>query len=431
MPPGSAKSSYASVLFPSWYIGKHPGKNIIAVSHTTRLAERFGRQVRNLVKEPAYQELWGDILSSDSKAAGRWATSEGGEYYAAGAGSAIVGFRADIAILDDVVAGREAADSLLARNKLYEWYISDCWSRLKPTGAVVIIMQRWHDDDLAGRLLADADKGGETWEVIKFPMEAEEDDILGRSQGELLWPEHFTEAMLAQAKRDTRAWLALYQQRPRPEVGGEFLRDWIEYYKNAPSMQQLNRYIFVDPANSKKITQDADFTAIWVVGLGHDENIYILDIVRDRLNLTERTELLFDLHRKWRPLDVIYESYGMQADIDHIKSSQEMEQYRFKVTPIGGSLKKQDRIRRLIPLFESHRLWFPRTLNRTGTDNVMRDLIHEFVEEEYLPFPATIRHDDMLDALSRLLDVHLRWPGKVVSIAPDSRVGSHSGWMGS
>lgn len=404
MPPGSAKSTYASILFPAWYIGRHPDRSIIHASHTTELAERWGRRIRNMAGEPRYQRLFPDAaLASDSQAAGRWATTVGGEYYAAGAGSAIVGFRADLGIIDDPIAGREQADSERERGKIKEWYRADFATRLKPGGAIVLIMQRWHEDDLAGWLLAEQEKGGERWDVVRLRMEAGSDDPLGRAPGEPLWPEWYTDDMRAQAKRDARTWLALYQQEPRPESGGEFHKNWMQRYKTKPT-SGLNKYILVDPASEKKKT--SDYTAIFVVGLAADQNYYVLDFVRDRLSLTQRADLLFRLHREHRPLAVGYERYGMQADIEHMRDRMEREQYRFPIVELGGQLKKEDRIRRMIPLFERGRMWFPERLTYTQHDGQQRELVRDFIEDELAPFPVG-RHDDMLDCLARITDREL------------------------
>jgi predicted phage terminase large subunit-like protein len=404
MPPGSAKSTYGSVAFPAWFLGRNPALQTLACSHTTELAERFGRRVRNLIADPEYGTIFPECrLADDSQAAGRWATSDGGEYYAAGVGSAVVGFRADVIVMDDPVAGREAADSEREREKTWEWYKSDVRTRLKPGGAIVLIMQRWRDDDLAGQLLKDAEAGGEQWTVVRLPMEAEENDPLGRAVGEPLWPEWYKDADVAQAKRDARNWLALYQQRPRPASGAEFKREWLRYYKAKPT-DGLNKYILVDPASEKK--KNSDYTAAWVLGLGRDGNIYALDFVRDRLSLTERADLVFKWHREYRPIRVGYEKYGMQADIEHIKDRQEREQYRFPVVELGGQLKKEDRIRRLIPRFENAQLWLPESLHRTDHAGNVRDLIHDLIEEEYAPFPVGL-HDDAMDALARIEDPDL------------------------
>jgi predicted phage terminase large subunit-like protein len=145
--------------------------------------------------------------------------------------------------------------------------------------------------------------------------------------------------------------------------------------------------------------------------LGQDDNIYVLDIVRDRLNLTERCSEVMRLHRKWKPRDVRYEKYGMMADIDHIKFIQGQQNYRFSISEVGGQTAKNDRIRRLVPYFEEGRVWFPKSLHRTLHDGITRELVNEFIEQELLAFPVG-RHDDMLDALARLVepDLPLTWP---------------------
>ena len=429
MPPGSAKSTYASVVFPSWYLGRNPQNSIIHGSHTTELAERWGRRIRNLIAEPMYSNIFPAVEpAQDSQAAGRWALSNGGEYYAAGCGSAIVGFRADLGIIDDPIAGREQADSEREREKIKEWFRSDFQTRLKPNGAIVLIMQRWHEDDLAGWLLSEQEKGGEKWEVVKLKMEAEPNDPLGREEGEALWPEWYTQDMRDQAKRDPRTWLALYQQEPRPESGGEFKKEWVQSYKNAPTTG-LNVYILADPANEKKKTND--YTAAFVVGLAKDQNYYILDMVRDRLGLTERADLLFKWHRKWKPAAVGYEKYSMQADVEHMRDRMEREQYRFVITELGGTLAKNDRIRRLIPLFEKSRVWFPQTLNYTQHTRQVTDLVRDFIEEEFAPFPVG-RHDDMMDCLARIVDPMLNavFPKESRESKPAPTYRDANAWMG-
>jgi len=174
---------------------------------------------------------------------------------------------------------------------------------------------------------------------------------------------------------------------------------------------------------------------MWVVGLGHDQNYYCLDMVRDRLSLQERTKRLFELHRKWRPYEVRYEKYGIQADIEHIKSVQESENYRFDLKEVGGQVKKDDRIGRLIPIFEQGRIYLPKTLYTTDWQKTVVDLVRSFIEEEFAPFPVGL-HKDMLDALARICepDMPLVWPKEssstVESVRPVRRSSSGSAWMG-
>jgi predicted phage terminase large subunit-like protein len=171
----------------------------------------------------------------------------------------------------------------------------------------------------------------------------------------------------------------------------------------------LNKYIFIDPANSKKKT--SDYTAMVVWGLGEDRNYYLLDMVRDRLSLTERGDHLFNLHKKWRPLDVGYEGYGMQADIDYMRDRMSRENYHFNITPLGGKLAKPDRIGRLIPPFEEGRIYFPHSLFKTDYEGKYQDLIDIFLTQEYDAYPVST-HDDMLDAMARITDedFNIVWP---------------------
>lgn len=401
MPPGSAKSSYGSVAFPAWYLGRYPNRCVIAASHTQELAERFGKRVRNIVGSREHAMVFPEAgLSADSTAAGRWDTSRGGEYFAAGVGGSVTGRRADLAIIDDPVKSREDADSQTIREKQWAWWRDDMSTRLKPGAAVVLIMTRWHEDDLAGRMLQDMRDSGLRVKVISLPMEAREGDPLGRAPGEMLWPEWFTQQMIDQAKREPRTWSALYQQEPRPIGGGEFRREWINHWINPPATG--SKVIVVDPS-SGKYKDRGDYTSMWVVGPGQDGNLYIVDGIRDRLNLTERSNALFDLVRKWKPALVGYEQYGLQADIEFIRTEQERQQHRFRIVELGGGIKKEDRVRRLIPLFETGRMWFPKSLQKVCSDGVSRDLVGDFIEQEYLSFPVAA-HDDAIDCLARICD---------------------------
>jgi predicted phage terminase large subunit-like protein len=177
-----------------------------------------------------------------------------------------------------------------------------------------------------------------------------------------------------------------------------FKRDWLRFWKAEP---EGNKYMLVDAASEKK--QGSDYTAIWVVALGEDGNYYAVDMVRDRMNLTERADRVMRLHRKHRPLEVRYERYGMMADIEHLKTRQEAENYRFDVVEVGGATPKNDRIRRLIPIFEQAKFYLPETFYVTDYEGIPRDMVQSFIEEEYAPFPVAL-HDDMFDGLARLCD---------------------------
>src|SRR5579859_3788818 len=222
MPPGSAKSTYASILFPPWFMGRNPLAAVLGVSNTTELAERFSRRARNIVALASFRNVFDFGVSEDTQSAGNWETSEGGEFFAAGMGAAIAGRRADLGLIDDPIKTREEADSERIRQKQWEWYVNDFCTRLKPGARQILIQTRWHEDDLGGRLL---EREAQRWTVVKLPMVANAGDPLDRKPGERLWPEWFTDEMIQQAKLDPRAWNALYQQDPAPEEGDYFQRE--------------------------------------------------------------------------------------------------------------------------------------------------------------------------------------------------------------
>jgi len=234
-------------------------------------------------------------------------------------------------------------------------------------------------------------------------------------------PVLMSRAELAERRRDWGPFTFSAQmlQNPAADTKQGFQTAWLRRYDGAGDGAGLNRYILVDPASEKK--RSSDYTAMVVVGLGADGNYLLLDAVRDRLNLGERADALFALHRRWKPRGVGYEKYGQQCDIEHIEARQAAETYRFAITPLGGALSKPDRIKRLVPLFEQGRIYLPDSVIKTDYEGRAVDLMQAFIEEEYKPFPVAL-HDDLLDALSRILDEALGavWP-KGAPTPPDDR----------
>ena len=216
-------------------------------------------------------------------------------------------------------------------------------------------------------------------------------------------PVFMSDTLLKEKRRDMGPYTFGTQMllNPKGDETQGFKRDWLRYYDKHNNGEGMNRYILVDAANEKR--KENDYTSMWVIGLGPDRNFYVLDIVRDRINLSQRTKRLFNLHRKWRPLQVRYERYGMMGDIQHIQSEQEAANYRFDVIEVAGQTPKADRIKRLVPLFEQRRVYLPHSYHVTDYEGQTRDLIHDFVEQEYLAFPVSA-HDDMLDALARIAE---------------------------
>lgn len=221
-------------------------------------------------------------------------------------------------------------------------------------------------------------------------------------------------------------------QNPKADETQGFRREWLCFYKNVGSTDGMNKYLLVDPASEKKRT--SDYTSAWVIGLSSDRHAYVLEIIRDRLSLTQRADLVFSLHRKWNPIQTRYEKYGMMADIEHIKARQETENYRFAINEVGGQTPKNDRIKRLIPWFEQGMIILPESHSRTDYQGKTYDMVSVFVEEEYMAFPVPI-HDDMLDSLARLAepDLPLTWPKTKPVEREKRRVSNYTGpggWMG-
>lgn len=405
MPPGSAKSTYASTLFPAWYMARNPSHALIAASHTAELAERFGRRVRNLLVE--HSETLGVGVAADNAAAGRWETTNGGEYYAAGVGGTITGRRADLAIIDDPTASRKDADSELMSERAWEWWKADMFTRLKPGAKVVLIMTRWAETDLGGRLLDDMATGGEQWEVLRLPMEAEPNDPLGRTVGEPLWPEWFTDSMRSTAKRDTRTWSALYQQSPAPETGSYFLKDWLRPVPTLPPRESLRVFMGSDYA----VTADGgDWSVHSVVGIDPDDRMYLLDMWRGQTASDEWCDAFCDLVLRWKPM-------GAAEEMGQIRSA------------IGPWLDRKQRERRAYVA----RSQFPTRGDKSVRAQSMRGRMaagglyiaadapfRAVFEAELMSFPAG-KHDDIVDSIGligQLLDIMIPPPKPKPSAPP-------------
>jgi predicted phage terminase large subunit-like protein len=389
LPPGSAKSTYASVIFPPWYLASKPDACIIAASHTQELAERWGRRVRNLIAE--HSAVLGYSLAADSAAAGRWENTKGGEYFAAGVSGAVTGRRADLVLIDDPIRGREDADSKLQRDKQWDWWVADVVTRLKPGAVAVIITTRWHEDDLVGRLLLE-EPG--RWRVLNIPMEAESaDDPLGRPIGARLWPEWFTAEMVEVAKRDPRVWSALYQGRPAPDEGAYFKREWIVDVDLIPAKDRLSIYGGSDYA----VTSDGgDYTVHAVVGVDEYDDLYLLDLWRKQASPDVWIDAWCDLVKKWKPIGWAEEQGQIRAGIGPFLRKQARERQAYchrEVFPTRGdkAIRAQSIRGRMATVglrVRKDALWRP-------------DLV-----DELLRFPVGV-HDDQVDALGlvgQLLD---------------------------
>lgn len=388
MPPGHAKSTYSSVLFPSYFLGRFTNKSIIMVSHTAELAAHFGRRCRKNILEPSFQYIFDAALTNDSKSADRFNLTNGSEYYACGVGGAITGRRADIGVIDDPVKSREDADSETIRNKTYSWYVNDFRTRLKPGANQILIMTRWHEDDLAGRILSSPDKGN--WDVISLPAIAELDDPLGRKPGEALWPEYISLDILNTYKKLTeknpRPWNALYQQKPSAEEGDYFRASDIQIVPYREIPKDLKIYGGSDYA----VTADRGDYTVHIV-IGYDDimdNVYVLDVWREQTETNVWIAKFIELCLDYEPLMWAEESGQIIKSLNPFIEREMLRKrcgvYRKQYT---SSTEKTARARSLQGLMAEQRIYI-----------ADRDWTDEFVSE-LLKFP-TGKYDDQVDALS-------------------------------
>lgn len=217
---------------------------------------------------------------------------------------------------------------------------------------------------------------------------------------------------LAEQRRDMGVYVFGAQMLLNPTAGHAqgFKDEWLRYHPNESEGQSFNKYLLVDPANEKK--KNSDYTVMGIVGLGADNNYYLLDMIRDRLSLTERGDAVFSLHWRWKPRGVGYEHYGIQADIQYLQDRMRRENYNFEITPVGGQVPKPDRIKRLVPVFEQGRFYLPDSCGKVDYEGKYVDLVQSFLNDEYRAFPVPA-HDDMLDMLSRIFDIETVWPKPV------------------
>ena len=392
MPPRHTKSEFASYLLPAWFLGKFPHKKIIQTSHTAELAVGFGRKVRNLVDQEVYTKIFPGVgLQQDSKAAGRWATNKGGDYFAIGVGGAVTGKGADLLIIDDPHSEQEAALAEVnpeIYDKTYEWYTSGPRQRLQPGGAIVVVMTRWSKKDLTARVLkAEAERGGDDWEVIEFPA------ILPSEKP--LWPEFWSEKELL-ALRDELPfpkWMAQYQQNPTSEASAIIKRDWWGVWdsENPPHCDFV--LMAWDTAFEKSNRADYSALTTWGVFYQDDEtgvaqaNIILLNAFRERMEFPRLKQVALEQYHDWEPDSIIIEKKASGAPLIYEMRAMGIPVQEF--TPTKGN-DKITRLNAVADIFASGRVWAPNT--------------HwaEEVIEEVASFPSG-DHDDYVDSTSLAL----------------------------
>ena len=389
MPPRHTKSEFASYLLPAWFLGRFPEKKIIQTAHTAELAVGFGRKVRNLVSSEAFSRVFDTKLSSDSKAAGRWNTHAGGDYFAIGVGGAVTGKGADLLIIDDPHSEQEAKQGNPAVfDNVYEWYTSGPRQRLQPGGAIIIVMTRWSKRDLTGQILKNASKDGvDNWEVIEFPA------IL--PSGTPLWPGFWKKSELEAIKAEipVAKWEAQYQQNPTSEEGAIIKREHWRVWESDTAPQCDYIIQSWDTAFEKSNRADYSACTTWGVFDYPDDkgtlktNIICLDAFKQRMEFPELKQKAFEMYKEWEPDTLIVEKKAAGAPLIYElrQTGILLEEY----TPGKGS-DKIARVNAISDLFASGVVWCPET---RWADELM---------EELAAFPNG-EHDDLVDSTSQAL----------------------------
>lgn len=397
MPPRHGKSMLASEFFPAWYLGRNPDHYVVTATYAQELADDFGRKVKNQLEDPSFREVFPGVgLADDSKSAKRFhiegalggyehATTQRGAYYAVGVGGPLTGRGAHLLLIDDPVKNREDADSEIIRRKTRDWYTSTAYTRLMPGGRIVIIQTRWHEDDLSGWLLAE--HGHEDWVTLDLPAISD--------AGEALWPEQYPLEELERIKRalPARDWSALYQQRPAPDTGDYFKREWIIPVTTVPPLSELSVYGGSDYA----VTADGgDYTVHVVVGVDSTGRLYLLDLWRAQASSDVWVDAFCALVRRWHPIGWAEETGQIKAGVGPflVKRMIESESYtvREQFPTRGDKAVRAQSIRGRMAL---------QGLHVPADAPWLSDLTSEL-----MAFPVGV-HDDQADALGlvgQLLD---------------------------
>ena len=384
MPPRHTKSEFASYLLPSWMVGRNPKLKIIQATHTGELAIRFGRKSKHLIDSEEYKKIFITKLQEDSKAAGRWETAQGGEYFAAGVGGAITGRGADLLIIDDPHSEQDA----MSESKLesaYEWYTSGPRQRLQPGAAIVLVMTRWSTKDLTSMLLKNQKEiKADQWELVEFPAIMED--------GKPMWPEYWSQQELEKVKATlpVAKWNAQWMQHPTSEEGAIIKREWWRKWKHdwIPKLQHVIQSY--DTAFMKKETADYSAITTWCVFyLSEDSplNLILLDSIKGRYEFPELRRRALEQYKYWTPETVIIESKASGLPLTHELRQMDIPVVNF--TPSKGN-DKHVRVNSVAPLFESGIIWAP------------EQKFSEEVIEECAAFPYG-DHDDLVDSTTQAI----------------------------
>jgi len=385
MPPRHTKSEFASYLFPAWMIGRRPDLKIMQATHTADLSIRFGRKIKNLMEHEDYQQVFDVKLKSDSKAAYRWETDNGGEYYAAGVGGNIAGRGADLFSVDDPHSEQDAMSPQALENA-WDWYLSGPRQRLQPGGAIILVMTRWGENDLTARLLKQSarDPKADKWEVVELPA------IL--NSGEPLWPEYWSKEELESTKASVSLakWNAQYMQQPTSDTAAVIKREWWQKWERE-KVPRLH-YVMQSYDTAYLKTRTSDFTSIQTWGVFYPTedsppNVILLDAKKGRWEFPDLKRIALEEYQYWDPETVLIEAKAAGMPLTQELRASGIPVVNF--TPSRGN-DKHVRMNSVAPLFESGLVWYPET---SWAEEVI---------EEMAAFPFG-EHDDHCDSATQAL----------------------------
>ena len=449
MPPRHGKSTFGSVFFPAYFMARKPSRFIMSTSYNSQLATDFGRQVRDLVNDPLTMQAFPDLeMSQDSRAVDQWRTTGGGAAYFIGVGGTTTGRAANILLLDDPLKSREEAESATQRNKVWDFYVSGLSTRLQPdldgqAPSQIIILTRWHPDDIAGRLMETDDWSEGRWQHINFQAITEKvvRGVEGKDRRQLpsddpnyitpeqarniskqkrympvteriaLWPDRFSLDDLERRERlNPREFASLYQQSPFIEGGNLIKAHWWRTYPSDMKPEQFNSLI-IAADTAFKVKSTSDYSVMITMGLDKSGDIYIVDIHRDRYEFPDLKRKMIMLNNQWRGKGLrgiyIEDKASGQSLIQELKRESGVA-----VIPYRISTDKVTRLSAVLPLIEGGRVLLPDSATWLDT-----------FHDECQTFPSGI-HDDQIDALSIGLDVLARTPSTGEYYKPPSFITS-------
>ena len=383
MPPRHTKSEFASFLLPAWMIGSDPKLKIIQATHTAELAVRFGRKAKHLMDTEEYKEVFPTRLMEDSKAAGRWETEQGGEYFAVGVEGAVTGRGADLLIIDDPHSEQDAM-SKKALDRAYEWYTAGPRQRLQPGGKIILVMTRWSTKDLTGALVANQKEAkSDQWHVVEFPAIMDNGPV---------WPEYWKldELEKVKAALPVTKWNAQWMQQPTSEEGAILKREWWQEYEGEDIPQIYHVIQSYDTAFLKKETADYSAITTWGVWYPSEDsgaNLILLDAIKGRYEFPELRRVALEQYRYWNPETVIIEAKASGLPLTY--ELRKMDIPVMNYTPSKGN-DKHARVNAVAPLFESGMIWAP------------KQKFAEEVIEECASFPYG-DHDDLVDSTTQAI----------------------------